>query len=46
MLEKGKYYEFDEAVALVKKMATSKFDETIELHIQVWALTHVTQTSR
>ena len=35
MLEKGKYYEFDEAVALVKKMATSKFDETIELHIKL-----------
>ena len=35
MLENGKYYEFDEAVALVKKMATSKFDETIELHIKL-----------
>ena len=35
MLEKGKYYEFDEAVALVKKMATSKFDETIELHVKL-----------
>ncbi len=35
MLEKGKYYEFEEAVALVKKMATSKFDETIELHVKL-----------
>ena len=35
MLEKGKLYEFEEAVALVKKIATAKFDETIELHIKL-----------
>ncbi|MBR6801943.1 MAG: 50S ribosomal protein L1 [Eubacteriaceae bacterium] len=34
-LEKGKYYEFDEGVALCKKLATAKFDETIELHIKL-----------
>ena len=34
-LEKGKYYEFDEGVALCKKLATAKFDETIELHINL-----------
>ena len=35
LMEKGKYYEFDEGVALVKKLATAKFDETIELHIKL-----------
>ncbi len=34
-LEKGKYYEFDEGIALCKKLATAKFDETIELHIKL-----------
>ncbi len=35
LLEKGKLYEVGEAVELVKKMATAKFDETIELHIKL-----------
>ncbi len=35
MVEKGKLYEVEEAVSLVKKMATAKFDETIELHIKL-----------
>ncbi len=34
-IEKGKFYEFDEGTALVKKLATSKFDETIELHVRL-----------
>ncbi len=35
LIEKGKFYEFDEGTALVKKLATSKFDETIELHVRL-----------
>ena len=35
LLEKGKLYEVEEAVELVKKMATAKFDETIELHLKL-----------
>lgn len=34
-LEKGKLYELEEAVAVVKEMATAKFDETIEMHIKL-----------
>ncbi|MFA0816207.1 MAG: 50S ribosomal protein L1 [Anaerofustis sp.] len=34
-IEKGKFYEFDEGAALVKKLATAKFDETIELHVRL-----------
>ena len=33
-VEKGKLYEPDEAIALVKKTATAKFDETIEAHFR------------
>lgn len=35
MVEAGKLYEIDEAVETVKKTATAKFDETIELHIKL-----------
>ena len=35
ILEKGKLYDLDEAPALVKKLATAKFDETIELHVKL-----------
>ena len=34
LIERGNLYDRDEAVALVKKAATAKFDETIEAHIR------------
>ena len=34
-LDKNKVYSPEEAVALVKKMATAKFDETVELHLRM-----------
>lgn len=35
LLEEGKLYEVDEAVELVKKTSTAKFDETIEMHVRL-----------
>lgn len=35
LLEAGKLYEVAEAVDLVKKTATAKFDETIEMHVRL-----------
>ncbi len=32
-IDRNKYYQPEEAVALVKEAATAKFDETIELHL-------------
>ena len=34
LIERGNLYDPAEAVALVKKSATAKFDETIEAHIR------------
>ena len=34
LIEKSSLYELDEAVSLVKKAASAKFDETIEAHIR------------
>ena len=34
LIDKSKVYEAEEAVALVKKSASAKFDETVELHIR------------
>jgi len=34
LVDRTKIYEPDEAISLVKKTATGKFDETIELHIR------------
>ncbi len=34
LIEKGKFYESEEAVAVVKKAASAKFDETVEVHIR------------
>ncbi len=34
LIERGNLYDKEEAIALVKKSATAKFDETIEAHIR------------
>ena len=38
LIERGNLYDPAEAVALVKKSATAKFDETIEAHIRTRTL--------
>ena len=45
LIERGNLYDPAEAVALVKKSATAKFDETIEAHIRT-VVTDVTLISR
>jgi len=35
LIEKGKLYDAAEAVELVKKTSTAKFDETIEVHVKL-----------
>lgn len=35
LIEPGKLYELNEALELVKKTATTKFDSTVEAHIQI-----------
>ena len=35
LIESGKLYASQEAMELVKKTATAKFDETIELHVRL-----------
>lgn len=35
LIEKGKFYDAEEAVALAVKTGTAKFDETVELHIRL-----------
>ena len=34
LVDRSKYYESAEAIELVKKTATAKFDETVELHLK------------
>ena len=34
LVDRAKLYEADEAVSTVKKTATAKFDETVELHLR------------
>ena len=34
LVDRSQYYETAEAIALVKKTATAKFDETVELHLR------------
>jgi len=34
LVDRSQYYEAAEAIALVKKTATAKFDETVELHLR------------
>ena len=45
LVDRATFYEPNDAIALVKKTATAKFDETIEVHIRT-GLTDVTLSSR
>ncbi len=35
LIEKGKFYDAEEAVAMTIKTATAKFDETVEIHVRL-----------
>lgn len=35
LIEEGKVYDADKAVEIVKKTATAKFDETVEMHVRL-----------
>jgi len=35
LIEKGKFYDAEEAAALTTKTATAKFDETVEIHVRL-----------
>ncbi len=35
LIENGKFYDVDEAVAVAVKTATAKFDETVEIHVRL-----------
>ena len=35
LIESGKFYDVEEAVAVAVKTATAKFDETVELHVRL-----------
>lgn len=35
LIEAGKLYDVDESIALVKKLARAKFDETVEVHVKL-----------
>ncbi|MBE6727246.1 MAG: 50S ribosomal protein L1 [Ruminococcaceae bacterium] len=35
LIEAGKFYDVDEAVAVAVKTATAKFDETVEIHVRL-----------
>ena len=35
LIEEGKVYTVSEAMDMVKKTATAKFDETVELHVRL-----------
>ena len=35
LIEKGKFYDADEALAIAVKTGTAKFDETVEIHVRL-----------
>ena len=35
LIEEGKFYDIDEAVAVAVKTGTAKFDETVEMHVRL-----------
>ena len=35
LVEKNKLYDLEEAISIIKKTASAKFDETIEAHLKL-----------